>query len=154
MTIVKKLEDFLKGNHVTYDVIDHARTFTAQGTAKVEHISGKNMAKVVMIKSDSQDLMVVIPAHRMLDLQKLTAKIGQENLRIEEENEFGSLFPDCELGAMPPIGKIYKLPCYVDRTLLEHEEIFFNGGNHAQSVKMKAEEFRRIAEAEVGDFTV
>jgi len=154
MSICKKLEEFLKGNHVSYEVVDHSRTFTAQGTAKVEHVSGKVMAKVVMVKAKDKDLMVVIPAHKMLDLAKVEAKAGKDHVRMEDESEFSSLFPDCEVGAMPPFGKLYKLPCYVDRLVLEHDDVYFNGGTHAQSVKISSDDFRRLAGAEVGDFTV
>jgi Ala-tRNA(Pro) deacylase len=31
--------------------------------------------------------------------------------------EFSSLLPDCELGAMPPLGELYDLPVYVDESL-------------------------------------
>ena len=153
MSISKKLETFLKSNHVTYEVIDHPRAFTAQGTAKAEHVTGKEVAKVIIARSGDKDLMAVIPAHRMLSLTKLSTAVGGDNLTFEDEGKLGELFPDCELGAMPPFGKLYDLPCYVDESVLEFGDICFNGGNHNQSIRIKTDDFRRVAGAEFGDFT-
>lgn len=154
MSIPTKLAKFLKRHKVYYQIQVHPETFTGSETAQAEHISGKKLAKVVMVKAEEKDLMVVVPSNRTVDLFKLTVAFGTNNVRIEEEKEFKDLFPDCETGAMPPIGKIYGLPCYVDQSLCEEDEIYFNAGNHWETIKVYTQDFFRVSKAVIGDFSV
>ena len=154
MGLPVKLEKFLKKHKVDYTVQGHPETFTSVETAQAEHIPGKKIAKVVMIKADDRDVMVVVPSTRTVDLFKLSAVLDTYNIRIEEEKDFQTLFPDCELGAMPAFGKLYGIPCYVDNSLREEDEICFNAGNHLETIKIATEDFLRVAKAVLGDFSV
>jgi Aminoacyl-tRNA editing domain len=58
-------------------------------------------------------------------------------VRLGTEQEFSSLFPDCELGAMPPFGALYNLPVYVDESLAADEAIVFNAGTHRDAIRMR-----------------
>ena len=96
--------------------------------------------------------MVVLPSNRLLDLLKLRTALGTEEVRIEDEREFMQLFPDCEAGAMPPLGSLYQVASYVDQSLLEAPEIIFNAGTHRESLRISTDAFKRISDAEVGDY--
>lgn len=146
-----KVRQYLKHERAPFEVIPHPETYTAQETAALEHVPGRQVAKVVMIKADDRDLMAVIPAPCKVDLMKLSSVLGTGHLRLESENEFGALFPDCERGAMPPFGPLYRVPCFVDVRLTRCKELVFNAGNHMESLRMPASEFLRIAEAEIAD---
>ena len=63
------------------------------------------------------------------------------------------LFPDCEPGAMPPFGKIYEIPCYADESLQEERELYFNAGNHLETIKIATPDFFRASKAIRGDFS-
>ncbi len=154
MELPKKLTKFLKRHKVYYEIQVHPRTVTASETAQVEHVSGKKLAKAVMVKADGKDAMVVLPSTRNVDLFKLGAALGKLDVRIEEEVEFKDLFPDCEAGAMPPFGKMYGIPCYADQSLSEEEELYFNAGNHLETIKVFTADFLRVSKAVVGDFSV
>ncbi len=152
--IPSKLTKFLKRNKIYYQTVPHPLAFTALETAAAEHVSGEALAKVVMAKVDEANVMLILPASHTVDLFKLGSELGKLNVRIEEEGEFKELFPDCELGAMPPFGKMYHLPCYVDKSLLNSREIYFNAGTHTDSLKIWTEDFRRIMKGHVKDFAV
>ncbi len=154
MTLSTKLTKFLKRHKVYYQIQFHPETFTSSETAQAEHISGKKLAKVVMVKVDKKDVMVVVPSNRTVDLLKLSTALGTNNVRIEEEKEFKDLFPDCEPGAMPPFAKLYGLPCYVDKSLCGENEISFNAGNHLETLKIYTLDFLRVSKAIAGDFSV
>lgn len=154
MHLPKRLVDFLQKNKVYYQVQVHPQTFTALETAEVEHISGKSLAKVVMVKAAGKTAMVVLPASRVIDLLKLSAALGTQDVSIETEKEFKDLFPDCELGAMPPFGKVYGIPCYADESLSKEKEIYFNAGNHEETIKISTADFFRVVNASKGDFSV
>ncbi|OGW86472.1 MAG: hypothetical protein A3C35_05415 [Omnitrophica bacterium RIFCSPHIGHO2_02_FULL_46_11] len=151
MKTVNTLYDFLMEKHVPFQTIPHQKTYTALSTANEEHVPPRQVAKAVIVKADGTDVMVVIPANRMLNLFKLSDALGTTSIKVEEEREFKELFPGCELGAMPPIGSLYDMPSIVDVRLTENKEIFFNGGTHKESVKIATADFLRISEAEIAD---
>ena len=154
MEIPRKLARFLKKHKVYYQILVHPQTFTSTETAQVGHISGKEFAKAVMIKADGKDAMAILPSDRTIDLFKLGDVLGTNNIQIEEEKEFKDLFPDCEAGAMPPFGKLYYLPCYVDESLKENEKVYFNAGNHQECIQVYTQDFLRVVKGITGDFSV
>jgi Ala-tRNA(Pro) deacylase len=93
----------------------------------------------------------VLPATYRISLKKLGAVVGK-TLRLATEHEFGSLFPDCELGAMPPFGQLYGLPVYVDEALAADEEIVFNAGTHREAIRMRYADYCGLAKPSVCSF--
>ena len=151
MSVTKKLDDFLKASKIKYEKITHAETFTSQETAQVEHISGKEFAKVVMVKADGKDVMVVVPGAFKVDLSKIKALLKAKDVRLASEAEFTKLFPDCEKGAMPPFGDLYGVPSYVDKTIQDKGEIVFNAGTHRESIKMSYKDYAKVAQPKLAD---
>ncbi len=148
MPILQKLREFLDENKVTYKVLEHRPAFTAQEVAAAQHVPGKQLAKVVMLRSGPDFLMVVVPAPCRVDLERAKGATGKD-LVLATEQEFAGLFPQCEPGAMPPFGNLYNLPVWVDRALTEDEEIVFNAGTHTQTVRMKYADFARLVQPKV-----
>jgi Ala-tRNA(Pro) deacylase len=149
MPILKKLREFLDSNRVPYEVIDHRQAFTAQEVAEAEHIPGQQLAKVVIMRSGGDFLMLVLPGPYHVDIARAKTVLGKPNLVLATEEEFSGLFPQCEPGAMPPFGNLFNLAVYVDRTLTGDEEINFNAGNHTQTVRMRYADFARLVKPEV-----
>jgi len=85
-------------------------------------------------------------------MTKLRETLKTKDIRLATEDEFKSLFPDCEPGAMPPFGNLYGIDVYEDKSLTEDEEIFFQAGNHIESVKMRYKDFERLVKPKVADF--
>ena len=97
--------------------------------------------------------MMVLPADRMIDFDKMPSLTGR-TVTLAKEDEFKSLFPDCEPGAMPPFGELYGVPTYVDRTLAGDDDIVFEAGTHTDAMKMNYREWERLAHPVVADFSV
>jgi len=152
MPILSKLREFLDANGVQYQVVTHRQAFTAQEVAATEHVPGKEVAKVVMLRSGSEFLMAVLPAPYLVDLDRAAGATGKPHLVLATEAEFKGLFPQCEAGAMPPFGNLYNLPVYVDTALTRDEHIVFNAGTHTQTVRMKYADFGRLVQPKVGSF--
>src|SRR4029453_6256336 len=120
----KQLIDCLNENRVQYEILHHPEAVTAQRIAQAEHVKGRHHAKVVLIKSGEQHLMMVVPADHQIDLEKAEKALGKPT-SLAKEQEFKSLFPDCAIGAMPPFGNLYDLPTYVHKDLAEQDYIVF-----------------------------
>jgi Ala-tRNA(Pro) deacylase len=149
MPILTKLREYLDSNHVKYEVVSHRQAFTAQEVAAAEHIPGKELAKVVMLRSGKEFLMAVVPAPYRVDLKRAQAVLGKPEVKLATEEEFVVLFPQCEPGAMPPFGNLYNLPVYVDELLTKDDSIVFNAGSHTHTVRMKYADFARIVQPNV-----
>ncbi|HEX9692495.1 MAG TPA: YbaK/EbsC family protein [Gemmatimonadales bacterium] len=138
------LKEFLDRHEVPYVSIRHAPAYTAQETAALAHIPGREIAKTVMVKVDGQLAMAVLPASEHVDMRKLRAAMGAEIVELATETEFLDRFPDCEPGAMPPFGNLYDLHVYAADDLAEEEEIAFNAGTHTELIRMPYRDFQRL----------
>ncbi len=150
-TCKDRLEQYLREQHVAYEVQHHPLAYTAQRVAAAEHVPGKELAKTVIVITDDRSVMVVVPASRNVQVSKLAAALGASQARLAEEREFEALFPDCELGAMPPFGNLYGMDVYVDRMLAEDERIVFRAGTHTETMRMNYADFARLVKPMVVD---
>lgn len=139
-----RLEQFLHERHAPCETIHHARALTAQETAASAHIRGRLLAKTVMVKIDGRLAMVVLPAARRVHFGRLREATGAHDAGLACESEFRDLFPDCEVGAMPPFGNLYGIEVYVDESLVTDDDIAFNAGTHTRVMRMPYREFERL----------
>lgn len=139
-----KLKEYLEQEHVPFTSIMHDETYTAQETAQAAHVPGYELAKTVMVELDGTMAMVVVPATRKVILQDLREVTGASRVRFATENQFKSLFPDCEVGAMPPFGNLYGMDVYIAPGLAADREIAFNAGTHTEVVRMAFSDFERL----------
>jgi Ala-tRNA(Pro) deacylase len=144
MSISPTLNAYLDHERVHYDVLPHPEAFRALAIAQTLHTPEKQMAKVVIVKVDERFVMTVLPASWNLDLHRLRTVFATHSVRLATENEITGLFPDCELGAMPPFGNLYGLPVYVDQSLAEDEEIVFQAGTHSDAIRMRYWDFSAL----------
>ena len=140
-----KIKEFLDEHNVKYTIIKHSSAYTAQEIAASAHISGKELAKTVMIKFDGKMAMAVLPASYKISFDDLKEALGVEKVRLAYEQEFMDKFPDCEVGAMPPFGNLYDLEVYVAESLTDDEEIAFNACSHTELIRMKYKDFEKLA---------
>jgi Ala-tRNA(Pro) deacylase len=150
---VKKLKEFLDQNKIRYISITHSPAYTAQEIAAMAHIPGKELAKTVMIKLDNTMGMAVLPANHRVDFDMLKELTGAEFILLATENEFKSLFPGCDPGAMPPFGNLYNMPVYVSEALTKDEEIVFNAGSHTELIKMNYKDFEKLVQPRIMEFS-
>jgi Ala-tRNA(Pro) deacylase len=151
---MERLKQFLDKEHVRYTTVAHSPSYTAQEIAADAHVSGKELAKTVMVDLDGQIAMAVLPADQKVALPELREAAGVSKARFATEDEFKGLFPDCETGAMPPFGNLYGMDVYVAAPLTEDEEIAFNAGSHTQLMRIAYRDFERLVHPKVADFTV
>lgn len=149
---IANLTEYLDKNRVQYLVISHSPAYTAQGIAGLTHISGKELAKTVMVKLDGSLAMAVIPAKFHVDLLLLKRAAGAKNVALATEDEFRDRFPECETGAMSPFGNLYRLPVYADQSLEKDKEIAFNAGTHRELIRMSWEDYKRLVQPQMAEF--
>ena len=150
---VKKLKDLLDSHNIKYVAIRHSAAYTAQEIAASSHIPGKELAKTVMVKINGEMAMAVLPASNQVDFDLLKTAINAKSVELAGEDEFEDMFPDCEVGAMPPFGNLYGMEVFVAESLAEDEEIAFNSGSRTELIRMSYKDFESLVNPRVLKFS-
>lgn len=139
------LTQFLDAHNIQYVVISHSPAYTAQGIAGLSHISGKELAKTVIVRLDGNLAMAVLPANYHVDLTALRRGANAKAIALASEEEFQDRFPECETGAMPPFGHRYGMSVFADESLERDKEIAFNAGTHRELIRMSWQDYKALA---------
>ncbi len=154
MSCRDRLMTLLEKAAAPYQFHHHPRAYTAQEVASREHISGDRFAKVVMLVADNRLAMAVTRANDQVDVQKVARVLAATEVRVAHEREFADIFPDCEVGAMPPFGNLYGVPVVMDRRLAEYEDIVSQAGTHTETIALHFADYERIVHPRVADLAV
>jgi Ala-tRNA(Pro) deacylase len=146
------LQSYLDELGVHYRVSRHDETYTAQDLAAAEHISGRQVIKPVIVQADGQWVMCALPASYRIDLDELREQLLADDVQLADESALREKFPDCELGAEPPIGRLYGMPTVMDESLFADDKVTFQAGTHCDAVTMSLADYRRVAMPEVAYF--
>lgn len=149
MPLSERLRSFLDSAHAQFTLTAHPKAYTAREVAVAEHLPPREVAKTVVIFGDGIYHMIVVPASRLVDLHEVRTALGLAQVRLATEDELAKLFPDCELGAMPPLGPAYGMPVYLDGTLASQPVIAFNAGTHCDVIHMQTSDYRRLVSPRV-----
>lgn len=149
----QRLADYLDQNNIKYTTLKHSVAYTAQEIAAAAHIPGKNLAKTVLINVKGKLAMAVLPASYKIDFDQLKLALSTDTIRLAHEKEFLNLFPDCEVGAMPPFGNLYGLEVYVAQSITDDEEIAFNSCKHNELIRMRYKDFQNLVNPKIIKFS-
>ena len=143
---------FLDEQGVRYRLSHHDPAFTSQELAQFEHVSGKNVIKPVVVKADGQFVLCALPASYKVDIGELRSQLRADDVKLADEQNLEQIFQGCEVGAEPPIGRLWGLPTLMDESLTADDMVTFQAGTHCDSVTMSLAEYRRIAQPEIAHF--
>lgn len=146
---VKKVKEFLDKHQVKYVSMTHSPAFTSQEIAAAAHVSGRDLAKTVIVKMDGKFAMVVLPANHQVNFAKLREATGSKAVDLASESEFKDKFSGCEVGAMPPFGPLYDMPVYLSSNLGQQDHIIFNAGSHSELMQLTFPDFERLVKPTV-----
>jgi Ala-tRNA(Pro) deacylase len=152
MGVALSIVELLKRERIPYTWFQHKLSYTAQEEAAASHIRGRCWAKVVICMIDDQPVQAVLPAHYVVDLEQLRLLAGASSLRLAREEELAAIYPDYEVGAMPPFGAVYGQRVFVERCLVGEPEMVFNAGTHTDAIRMHYGDFAVLAKPIVGQF--
>jgi Ala-tRNA(Pro) deacylase len=150
MNLVRYLDD----QKVEYRVRRHVPAYKAHDVAAATHAPDSEMAKTLIVQAGQQKWMVILRADYRIDQRLLRDALEQHSIHMVPEEELETLFPNCEVGAMPPFGNLYGIPVIVNKQIAEEEEIVFNACTHSDSIRMKYRDFARLANPMVATVAV
>jgi Ala-tRNA(Pro) deacylase len=147
-----RLDELLTNRQVAFEHLHHRPSYTANRTAQVLHVPGKEVAKTVVIRVDGRYVLAVLPATHRVDLERLRQDLEAQEVGMASEAEMDRLFPDCERGAVPPFGSLYHLETLVDESLSADEQIVFDAQNHEDAIRMRYRDYEALEHPRVGRF--
>jgi len=152
MSVQPAVRELLERGHVPYQTFTHRLAHTAQEEAAAAHVPGRDWAKTVVCVADGEAVLAVLPAPFVINFQKLRVLVGARRLRMATEEEMARWYPGYEVGAIPPLGPLYKQRVFVDRKLTQETDVVFNAGTHTDGIRMPYAAFATIAQPVVGDY--
>ena len=144
---LNRLKEYLDQNHARYKIITHSPAYSAQETARAAHVHGMDLMKAVIARIDGDCVMLVIPAPYRVNIEELKTTFATERVALASETDFRELFPNCELGAIPPFGQMFQMDTYVAPCFGERQMVVFNAGTHADLINIEFKDFVRLAGA-------
>lgn len=154
MALLVCVAEALKRERMPYVVFRHPPAYTAQETAAVAHVRGRSAVKVVICVADGEPVQALVPAHYLVDLERLRQLAGAAALRLATEAEIAVLYPDFEVGAVPPFGTLYGHRVFVEQCFVGEPEMWFNAGTHTESICMHYADLAEMVRPVVGAFGV
>ena len=115
----------------------------AAQAAAAAHVMRDRVAKAVLVQAGDNYMLAVVPASRQVLFDRLQTWLGRP-VRLAAERESEDLFGDCDLGAIPPVGDAYNVETVMDDSLVDADDIYFEGGDHRTLVHMRAEDWRKL----------
>jgi Ala-tRNA(Pro) deacylase len=146
MTTALRVAAYLRNARVDYETVSHPAAPTSSAIAESAHIPGNQLVKVVLLKDAKGHLLAVLPSTHHVDFGAVKS-LFHRSLDLAGENELKSYFPDCDLGAVPPVGAAYTLDTIVDKSLQDEDVLYFEAGDQNQLIKVDKHTFVNLMAA-------
>jgi len=145
---------FLEERKCRFQRMPHQPTYSAQRLAHELHVSGREVAKTVLLRANGghQFVVAVLPASKTINLDKASKMLGKGKVQLATEIEISAHCPDCAFGVLPPFGSRYGMKTIVDSSLADDEEIVFEGNTHDEAVRMRFDDFVQLEDPLVAAF--
>ena len=143
MAIALTLQQYLSDHGIDYELMTHELTKSASETAQASHVPADRLAKGVVLTREGGYVMAVLPASRKVRLDAIEEMLNC-SVGLATEDEVTSLFPDCEAGAVPPLGAAYALECIVDENLEGEGDVYLEGGDHRTLIHVTGQQFHAM----------
>lgn len=150
--IYQQAIELLKKSSVSFQLIDHPPTRTAQEAAKVAGSKPEEVAKSLVLMADKKPMLVIVAGDRRIDFKTLKKLKGIKDLRMATPEEVLAQ-TDCPIGSVPPFGQLFNLPVIIDSAIEKMDEVVFSPGTNIQSVRMKAKDLLKILKGKIFDFS-
>ena len=146
------IQTYLQSRQIPFEVLLHAPAPSAARLARSVHVPGQRVAKTVLVKVSDRFVLAVLPATHRIDLPKLMETLGSTDLQIASEHDLHEVFIDCELGALPPFGRLYGISTVVDTSLAGGSEIVFEGNTRHEGMRMRYRDYEAVEAPARGRF--
>ena len=139
MASVTAVIELLMAKKIPFEVLPHRETFSAAAEAQTLRVDLGEVLKTVVLDTESGHAIVVAPASCQLDINLVREALTDKHAHLATETEMLRDFPGFELGSVPPVPSLAKVPVYVDPEVMTHPTVIFAEA-HGESVRVKTED--------------
>lgn len=150
--VFSNIKHLLDKHHIRYEVMDHEPTPTSADAARVRGTKPDEGAKAMVLRSKGAFVMCVLSGNCKIDLNKMRLILGNDSLSFATPDEVKRA-TDCEIGSVPPFGNLFRIPLYVDKSIVRQERIAFNAGLVTRSIVMNKDDYIAIVKPIIEDFS-
>ncbi|MFA5136208.1 MAG: aspartate--tRNA(Asn) ligase [Patescibacteria group bacterium] len=143
----------LDTNHITYKVLEHEAVLTSEDASRVRNTKLSQGAKALIMYADKKPIMLVLSADKKVDLKQFKANQNIKDLRMATREEVKKI-THVDVGAVPPLGNLFDIPVYVDKSLGTNHEIVFNAGAHTKSIMMEYKDYIQVCSPILDSFSI
>ena len=151
LPVLDKIKKILDENKIEYKLKHHEPTYTSEQSAKARGDSMKQGAKAIIMKTDDGFVLAVLSAEKKINSKKLKKVLNSKKISFADSDKVKSF--GLQPGGIPPFGSVLGLQMYVDKSLLENEEISFNAGSLTDSIKMSLQDYIKLENPIIADFS-
>jgi len=150
---VKLVKELLDRHAISYEISEHEPVYTSEQAARVRGVELRTGVKALMLKTEEGSfVMGLVAADRRIHLKKLAEIVGTRKLQLASRQDVLKI-TGCEVGSVHPFGNLYRLPTYLDSSILENDTVNFNAGLHTVSIRMKVKDLTKVIGPIVEDFS-
>ena len=150
----KDLERFIQENKVRAQIIEtKGNVVTTEDVKREFGFDGlKKIVKSIVVVDENLEkpLLLVLRGDKKIDFKRLE-KITNKKYKLAKPNEVLEL-TGYKVGGVPPFGLRNKIETWLDKSVLDVDEVTAGGGDHKHLVKIGTEELKKFAD-KVLDFT-
>lgn len=150
MSIPKKVLSYLDKHQVEYKEIVHKTVYTAYDAAQTLKKELKEVAKNLLVQADRTFALVIVPADKKIDLEKIRKALGAKKVSIPNEKIMLKVLK-IKPGVVSSFGRLHKVETLIDRAMLKTQKVVFSTGSATNSVLMKVKDFVTMEEAKLAD---
>jgi Ala-tRNA(Pro) deacylase len=148
MPIPQKIIKFIGDKK--HEILEHKTVFTAHDKAATLKVPEKTVGKTLVLKLDKELGLALIPANRNLDKNKLKKAARVKKVDFASETIMKNRLKGAKPGAVPPFGPVWKMPVFVDNSLLKAPKIVVNSGHHDFSFRISGPILRKLIPGLIG----
>lgn len=153
MPLPVKVKKYLEQSGVEYQELAHKTVYTAYDAAQTLKKELKDIAKNLLIQADKTFVLVVVPADKKINLEKLKKVLGAKKVSIPKEQIMVKVLK-IKPGAVSSFGKLHQLETWVDKALLKSRQAVFATGSFSDSVLLKVKDFLQLEEAKLANIAM
>jgi Cys-tRNA(Pro) deacylase len=125
-------------------------TPTAEHAARAVGCSLEQIVKTIVFVCDGEHVLALVPGDRRADQSKVAAALGARDVRVARADEVVAA-TGFEPGAVAPFPRRNVVAVLIERTLLQHGQVWIGAGSPAHMATLAPSDLQRLSGAREAD---
>ena len=148
---VERVASFLRTAAIEATIEEFpAGTPTAEDAARAAGCKLEQIVKTLVFVCDGEYVLVLVPGDRRADERKVAAEMDARDVRVARAKEVVDA-TGFEPGAVAPFPRRDVIAALIERTLLQHAEVWIGAGSPAHMASLAPSDLQRLAGARAAD---